>query len=69
MIADSANSDTSSLAYAELYNTLAAVVRRFDLELYQTTEENVRFVRDMLLPRSTNGPWKVRVKVIGIREE
>ncbi|CBF87384.1 protein CYP58D1 [Aspergillus nidulans FGSC A4] len=58
-----------NLAYAELYNTLAAVVRRFDLELYQTTEENVRFVRDMLLPRSTNGPWKVRVKVIGIREE
>ncbi|KAL6234061.1 hypothetical protein BDW75DRAFT_241444 [Aspergillus navahoensis] len=58
-----------NLAYAELYNTIAAVVRRFDMELYQTTAENVRFVRDMLLPRSKDGPWKVRVKVVGIREE
>ncbi|KAL4746350.1 hypothetical protein BDW72DRAFT_207408 [Aspergillus terricola var. indicus] len=58
-----------NLAYAELYNTLAAVVRRFDLELYQTSVEDIRFVRDMLLPRSKDGPWKVRVKVVGIREE
>ncbi|KAL4734454.1 cytochrome P450 [Aspergillus similis] len=58
-----------NLAYAELYNTLAAVVRRFDLELYQTSEEDIRFVRDMLLPRSKDGPWKVRVKVVGIRED
>ncbi|KAL4982116.1 cytochrome P450 [Aspergillus falconensis] len=58
-----------NLAYAELYNTLAAVVRRFDMELYRTTAEDIRFVRDMLLPRSKDGPWKVRVKVVGIRRE
>ncbi|KAH2404276.1 hypothetical protein KXV44_006304 [Aspergillus fumigatus] len=58
-----------NLAYAELYNTLAAVVRRFDLELNQTTPENIRFVRDKLLPRSKDGSWTVRVKVVGIREQ
>ncbi|GAB1208252.1 hypothetical protein APSETT445_006993 [Aspergillus pseudonomiae] len=58
-----------NLAYAELYNTLAAVIRRFDLELYQTTTENIRFVRDKLLPRAKDGPWTVKVKVVGIRED
>ncbi|KAK2763881.1 hypothetical protein FQN54_009499 [Arachnomyces sp. PD_36] len=58
-----------NLAYAELYNTLAAVVRRFDLELYETNLDSIRFVRDKLLPRAKEGPWAVRVKVVGIREE
>ncbi|PYI35364.1 cytochrome P450 [Aspergillus indologenus CBS 114.80] len=58
-----------NLAYAELYNVLATVIRRFDLELYQTTKEDVRFVRDKLLPRGRDGPWRVRLKVTGIVEE
>ncbi|PIG82152.1 benzoate 4-monooxygenase cytochrome P450 [Aspergillus arachidicola] len=58
-----------NLAYAELHTALAAIVRRFDLELYQTTAEDIRFVRDKLLPRAKNGPWRVRVKVVGIRKD
>ncbi|RAH69896.1 putative cytochrome P450 oxygenase [Aspergillus aculeatinus CBS 121060] len=58
-----------NLAYAEMYNVLATVIRRFDLELYETTREDVRFVRDKLLPRGRDGPWRVRVKVAGIVEE
>ncbi|KAI9372838.1 cytochrome P450 [Aspergillus egyptiacus] len=58
-----------NLAYAELFTTLAAVVRRFDMELYETTTENIRYTRDKLLPRARDGPWSVRVKVVGIREE
>ncbi|RAQ57900.1 cytochrome P450 oxygenase [Aspergillus flavus] len=58
-----------NLAYAELHTALAAIVRRFDLELYETTAEDIRFVRDKLLPRAKNGPWRVRVKVVGIRKD
>ncbi|GIK06086.1 hypothetical protein Aspvir_010204 [Aspergillus viridinutans] len=58
-----------NLAYAELHTVLAAIVRRFDLELYETTAEDIRFMRDKLLPRAKDGPWRIRVKVVGVREE
>ncbi|OGM51153.1 cytochrome P450 oxygenase [Aspergillus bombycis] len=58
-----------NLAYAELHTALAAIVRRFDLELYQTTAEDIRFARDKLLPRAKDGPWRIRVKIVGIRKE
>lgn len=35
----------TSLAYAEIYVTLATIFRRFDLELYETTREDVDAVR------------------------
>ncbi|RAL15168.1 cytochrome P450 [Aspergillus homomorphus CBS 101889] len=54
------------LAYAELYMTLAAVVRRFDLELYGTTVEDVRFERDLSLPHTDRGARRVRVRVVGL---
>lgn len=35
-----------SLAYAELYMTLATIFRRFELELFETTRETVQYSRD-----------------------
>ena len=52
-----------NLAYAELYLTFAAVFRRFDLELYDTTRADVEVVHDFFVgvPRlDSNG---IRVKV------
>ncbi|THC92781.1 hypothetical protein EYZ11_007742 [Aspergillus tanneri] len=51
------------LAYAEIYLALAAIVRRFDIELYETTAEDIRFTRDLLGPRSEKGVWKVQARV------
>ncbi len=42
--------DVDSLAYAELYLTLAHLFRRFDLELYQTTPEDMEW-KDVTVPR------------------
>jgi len=39
-----------SLAYAELYLTLAATFRYFDLELYETDETDVKLAHDFFLP-------------------
>ncbi|KAL9066115.1 MAG: hypothetical protein Q9161_007773 [Pseudevernia consocians] len=39
-----------NLAYAELYLTLAHLFRRFDLELYQTTPEDMEW-KDVTVPR------------------
>lgn len=42
--------DIDSLAYAELYLTLAHLFRRFDLELHQTTPEDMEW-KDVTVPR------------------
>lgn len=41
-----------SLGYAELYFTIAAMAHRFKFELHETTQENIRAVRDRGLPFS-----------------
>ncbi|MCJ1391701.1 hypothetical protein MMC18_004566 [Xylographa bjoerkii] len=53
-----------NLAYAELYLTLAAVFRRFDMELYETTEEDVKVVHDFIFgaPRLDSKGVRVVVK-------
>lgn len=38
-----------SLAYAEIYLTIAAVVRRFDWELYETTLDDIVCQRDFFV--------------------
>lgn len=58
-----------SLAFAELYMMIAFLFRRFELELFETTPENIRVVRDYILPHPEEGTWAVRVKVAGIVEE
>jgi hypothetical protein len=39
-----------SLAYAELYLTLAAMFRYFEFELYETDESDVELAHDFFLP-------------------
>lgn len=52
-----------SLGYAELYFTIAAMAHRFKFELHETTQENIRAVRDRGLPFSKDGHWRVKGKV------
>lgn len=53
-----------NLAYAEIYIVLAAVVRRFDLELYDTIKErDVDFARDCFIALPTKGSKGIRVLV------
>ena len=51
-----------SLAYCELYLTLAHVIRWFDLELYQTNRKSMEW-KENLAPM-TNGPLQVLVKAV-----
>ena len=44
------STDIDSLAYAELYLTLAHLFRRFDLELYETSPEDMEW-KDVTVPR------------------
>lgn len=58
------------MAYAEIYLTLAILIRRFDLELYDTTVKNVAFAREFGTPYPEDGDCSsVKVLVKGIVEE
>ena len=54
----------TSLATAELYLTLAAVFRQFDMELYETTREDVDIVHGFFAssPRLDSKGVRVLVK-------
>jgi cytochrome P450 len=52
------------LAYAELYITIANVVRKNRFELFETGLEDVAADREFLLARPREGSKGVRVKVI-----
>ncbi|KAL8827605.1 MAG: hypothetical protein Q9191_003085 [Dirinaria sp. TL-2023a] len=58
-----------SLALAELYMTIASFVRRFDMELYETTEENIRIYRELGIGQPKDGEFSVRVKVTNVIKE
>ncbi|PYH91308.1 benzoate 4-monooxygenase cytochrome P450 [Aspergillus ellipticus CBS 707.79] len=58
-----------NLACAELYLTIAALVRRFDLELYDTPPENMGFAREMIVQRPEKGVWTLKVRVVRVVEE
>lgn len=58
-----------SLAYAELYITIAAFVRRFDMEIYETTIENIRSVRDFGIANPKDGAFSVRAKITNVVKE
>jgi hypothetical protein len=49
-----------------MYIMLAILVRRFDLELYQTTVEDVAPQRDHIISKVRDGSQGVRVKVTKI---
>jgi hypothetical protein len=57
--------DVCSLAYAELYLTVAHVFRRFDLELFETDVDDVRLVRDRFFGAPRDGSKGVRAVVRG----
>ena len=57
-----------NLAYAELYQTLAAVFRRFDMKLYQTTRRDVDIAHDLLSGTPALDSKGVRVTIVGIRD-
>ncbi|KAL2818535.1 cytochrome P450 [Aspergillus granulosus] len=52
-----------NLAYAELYLGVATIARRFDLEVTDTTIDNVTLARDYGVPHSEKGAWDVKVRV------
>ncbi|RAL03516.1 cytochrome P450 [Aspergillus ibericus CBS 121593] len=54
------------LAYAELFVVLATLIRRFDMELYETTKANIDFVRDFATPYPEKGNLSVRTVVTGV---
>ena len=58
-----------SLAYAELYITIANFVRRFDMDLYETTIENIRSVREYGLGYPKDGSFSVRAKITNVVKE
>jgi hypothetical protein len=53
-----------SLAHCELYLALAAVFRRFDMELFDTDVSDVRLQHDMFIPFPKLDSKGVRVKVV-----
>ncbi|KAI9875070.1 MAG: hypothetical protein M1830_008971 [Pleopsidium flavum] len=52
-----------NLAYAELYVTLAAVFRRFDMELFETTKADVDVAHEYHIPQVRQSSKGVRVMV------
>lgn len=58
-----------SLAYAEMYMTLASMIRRFDIELYETRPENIRIDREMGIGQPKNGDFSVRAKITKVFTE
>ncbi|GAB1210519.1 hypothetical protein APSETT445_009313 [Aspergillus pseudonomiae] len=58
-----------NLAYAELFLVIATVVRRFDIELYETPKSNIDFARDFGTPYPDKGNFSVRGLVTGVVSE
>lgn len=50
-----------NLAYEEMYFACAAIVQRFDMELYETSEKDVKMTRDMFNPHTDDGTRKIQV--------
>ena len=46
-----------------MYNALAHLARKFDMELYETTAENVSVGREMGSPFPEKVPYQVQVRV------
>ncbi|CAG8919094.1 unnamed protein product [Penicillium salamii] len=58
-----------NLAYAELFLVLAAFVRRYDMELFETTEKDIAFARDFGTPYPDEGNLCVRAMVTKVIED
>jgi len=49
-----------------MYLTLAMFARNFDVDLADTTEENIQLGRDMGLPYPSEGRFCARVRITGV---
>ncbi|RDW83583.1 cytochrome P450 [Aspergillus mulundensis] len=58
-----------NLAYAELFLVIALLVRRFDLELYESPKDRLEFARDFGTPWPEEGGLSVRARVVGVVSE
>ncbi|PKY05790.1 benzoate 4-monooxygenase cytochrome P450 [Aspergillus campestris IBT 28561] len=54
------------LATAQIYMLLSTIIRRFDLELHNTSPKDVEFARDCVVARPEKGHWSVKARVVGI---
>lgn len=54
----------SSMAWAWLYLVLGTLLRKFEMELHDTTERNVEMVRDKFLGQTERGMNRVQIKVL-----
>lgn len=59
----------TSLAYAEIYMTLAHIVRRFELKPHETTAEHLIVRRELGVGYSLDMKFDIMAKVVGIIEE
>lgn len=57
------NLHLNSLAYAELFLTLATVLSRFDMKIYKTTTKDVRVARDYFVGVPEPGSQGVRATI------
>ncbi|KAI9926006.1 hypothetical protein ASPWEDRAFT_107650 [Aspergillus wentii DTO 134E9] len=57
-----------NLAYFELYTTIAAFVRRFDVDLHNTELEDIRIVKDLGVGYTKHGPMNVSGRIVGLVE-
>ncbi|KAL2802197.1 cytochrome P450 [Aspergillus granulosus] len=55
-----------NLAYAELYLTLATVIRLVDMKLVDTTINNIQVGRDLGHPAPKSGSFEVKTEIMGI---
>lgn len=60
---------SSSLAYAEIYLSLAHIARRVNFALYETTTDNICVYRDMGIGCPEVGLFGVKATVEGLVEE
>ncbi|KAF9889352.1 hypothetical protein FE257_007462 [Aspergillus nanangensis] len=58
-----------NLAYMELYTTIAAVARRFDWELHDTTPDDIRVTGDMAVGYTRRGELKVYARITGLVQD
>ncbi|ORY63203.1 cytochrome P450 [Pseudomassariella vexata] len=58
-----------NLAYAELFMTLASMIRRFDIELYETGPDNIRIDHEMGIGQPKEGEFSVRAKITNVITE
>ncbi|KAE9368851.1 cytochrome P450 [Stipitochalara longipes BDJ] len=58
-----------NLAYAELYLTIARVFRQYELELFETSVEDVKMAHDFFTPVPRLDSKGVRIRVVGEVEE